>query len=50
MGKGIKGVIIKTVDLRSEIIGLGYVDLPLAIEFGKQRCGVEFNVNQEGVD
>jgi len=28
---------IKTADLKLAIIGLGYVGLPLAIEFGKNR-------------
>ena len=44
------GVIIKTVDLKLAIIGLGYVGLPLAIEFGKQRSVVGFDINQERID
>lgn len=46
-----RGVTInKTVDLRLAIIGLGYVGLPLAIEFGKQRRVVGFDINQERID
>ncbi len=43
-------MIIKTVDLKLAIIGLGYVGLPLAIEFGKQRSVVGFDINQERID
>lgn len=32
------------------VIGLGYVGLPLAVEFGKQRQVVGFDVNQKRVD
>lgn len=32
------------------IIGLGYVGLPLAIEFGKKRPTIGFDINQERVD
>jgi UDP-N-acetyl-D-galactosamine dehydrogenase len=38
------------VNLELAIIGLGYVGLPLAIEFGKQRKVVGFDINQERVD
>jgi len=31
------------------IIGLGYVGLPLAVEFGKQRAVVGFDINQERI-
>jgi UDP-N-acetyl-D-galactosamine dehydrogenase len=44
-------------DLRLAIIGLGYVGLPLAVEFGKQRSVVGFDINakriaelQRGID
>lgn len=32
------------------IIGLGYVGLPLAVEFGKQRDTIGFDINQERID
>ncbi len=37
-------------DVRIGIIGLGYVGLPLAVEFGKQYPTVGFDVNQSRVD
>ena len=41
---------VKLADLRLAIIGLGYVGLPLAIEFGKLRSVVGFDINQARVD
>ena len=41
---------LKTVDLKLAIIGLGYVGLPLAMEFGKKRTVVCFDINQARVD
>lgn len=32
------------------IIGLGYVGLPLAVEFGKKRCVMGFDINQSHID
>ncbi len=32
------------------IIGLGYVGLPLAVEFGKKYCTVGFDINQARID
>ncbi|UJF23498.1 Vi polysaccharide biosynthesis UDP-N-acetylglucosamine C-6 dehydrogenase TviB [Shewanella sp. OMA3-2] len=32
------------------IIGLGYVGLPLAVEFGKQRSTIGFDINQARID
>ena len=40
----------KVADLRLAIIGLGYVGLPLAIEFGRRRSVVGFDINQARVD
>ncbi|MBF0420157.1 MAG: Vi polysaccharide biosynthesis UDP-N-acetylglucosamine C-6 dehydrogenase TviB [Magnetococcales bacterium] len=40
----------KVADLRLAVIGLGYVGLPLAIEFGKLRCVVGFDISQARVD
>lgn len=36
-------------DLRVAVIGLGYVGLPLAVEFGKQRSAIGFDLNAERV-
>jgi len=41
---------IKLNDVRVAIIGLGYVGLPLAVEFGKKFGTVGFDINQERVD
>lgn len=32
------------------VIGLGYVGLPLAVEFGKKRLVIGFEINQARVD
>ena len=32
-------------DIKLAIIGLGYVGLPLAVEFGRQRSVVGFDIN-----
>ena len=37
-------------DTRIGIIGLGYVGLPLAIEFGKQYPTIGFDLKQERID
>ena len=37
-------------DAKVCIIGLGYVGLPLAVEFGKFRDTVGFDINQKRVD
>lgn len=37
-------------DIKLAIIGLGYVGLPLAIEFGKQRDVIGFDIDQLRVD
>ena len=31
------------------IIGLGYVGLPLAVEFGKKRSTIGFDINKERI-
>ena len=33
-------------DVKIAVIGLGYVGLPLAVEFGKVRSVIGFDVNQ----
>jgi len=42
--------LIKLSDIKLAIIGLGYVGLPLAIEFGKCRRVVGFDINQARID
>jgi len=41
---------MKHHDLRLGIIGLGYVGLPLAVEFGKKREVIGFDINQKRVN
>jgi len=41
---------MKLQDIKLAIIGLGYVGLPLAVEFGCQRPVVGFDINQHRVD
>ena len=41
---------MKTDDLSIAIIGLGYVGLPLAVEFGKKRSVVGFDINQSRIE
>lgn len=40
----------KIDDLKIAVIGLGYVGLPLAVEFGKQRPVIGFDINHKRVD
>ena len=37
-------------DIKLAVIGLGYVGLPLAVEFGKKRSIVGFDINQPRID
>ncbi len=37
-------------DIRIAVIGLGYVGLPLAVEFGKIRPTVGFDVNRRRIE
>ena len=37
-------------DVKIAVIGLGYVGLPLAVEFGKQLPVVGFDINQRRID
>jgi len=41
---------MKQENLKLAIVGLGYVGLPLAVEFGKQRAVVGFDINQKRID
>ena len=36
---------MKSTDLNLAIVGLGYVGLPLAVEFGKKRNVIGFDIN-----
>ena len=40
---------MKIEDLKLAIIGLGYVGLPLAVEFGRKRDIVGFDINQKRI-
>ena len=37
-------------EIKLAIIGLGYVGLPLAVEFGRKRAVVGFDINQQRID
>jgi UDP-N-acetyl-D-galactosamine dehydrogenase len=37
-------------DIKLSIVGLGYVGLPLAVEFGRKRSVVGFDINQRRID
>jgi UDP-N-acetyl-D-galactosamine dehydrogenase len=41
---------VKLVDIKLSIVGLGYVGLPLAVEFGRKRPVVGFDINQRRID
>lgn len=41
---------LKVDDIKLAIIGLGYVGLPLAAEFGKSRSVVGFDINQQRIE
>ncbi len=41
---------MQLADLRIAIIGLGYVGLPLAVEFGKKGSVIGFDINQNRID
>lgn len=40
---------LKLEDIKLAIIGLGYVGLPLAVEFGKKRSVIGFDINQSRI-
>lgn len=42
--------IVKLEDIKLSIVGLGYVGLPLAVEFGRKRSVVGFDINQLRID
>ena len=41
---------MKVNDLSLGIVGLGYVGLPLAVEFGKKRNVVGFDINSKRIE
>lgn len=41
---------MKLQDIKLAVVGLGYVGLPLAVEFGKKRIVLGFDINQKRVD
>jgi len=41
---------VDTAHLRLAVIGLGYVGLPLAVEFGKCRAVVGFDVKEKRLE
>jgi UDP-N-acetyl-D-galactosamine dehydrogenase len=41
---------VELEDIKLSIIGLGYVGLPLAVEFGRKRSVVGFDINQRRID
>lgn len=41
---------MKLDDVRIAVIGLGYVGLPLAVEFGKQRPVIGYDINSQRVE
>ena len=41
---------LKLEDIKLAVIGLGYVGLPLAVEFGKKRSVIGFDINQSRTD
>ena len=41
---------LKIENVKLAIVGLGYVGLPLAVEFGKKRAVIGFDINRKRVD
>ena len=41
---------MSTQDMKLAVIGLGYVGLPLAVEFGKKRTVIGFDINPHRID
>ena len=41
---------MKKKDLKLSVIGLGYVGLPLAIEFSRKRSVLGFDINQQRIE
>jgi UDP-N-acetyl-D-galactosamine dehydrogenase len=43
-------IVLQIEDVKIAVIGLGYVGLPLAAEFGKKRSVIGFDINQVRID
>ena len=41
---------LRIEDVKLAVVGLGYVGLPLAVEFGKQRSIIGFDINTRRID
>ena len=41
---------MKSLEIKLAVIGLGYVGLPLAVEFGRKRTVVGFDINRKRID
>jgi UDP-N-acetyl-D-galactosamine dehydrogenase len=41
---------VKLEDIKLSVVGLGYVGLPLAVEFGRKRPVVGFDINKRRID
>ena len=41
---------MKLEDIKLSIVGLGYVGLPLAVEFGRKRSVIGFDINQRRIN
>ncbi len=41
---------MKLEDIKLSVVGLGYVGLPLAVEFGRKRSVLGFDINQRRID
>ncbi|MFJ0412930.1 Vi polysaccharide biosynthesis UDP-N-acetylglucosamine C-6 dehydrogenase TviB, partial [Bordetella bronchiseptica] len=41
--------ILRIDDVKLAVVGLGYVGLPLAVEFGKKRPVIGFDINERRI-
>ena len=41
---------MKVIDLRIAIVGLGYIGLPLAVEFGRKHKVIGFDINKKRIE
>ena len=41
---------LRIQDVKLAVVGLGYVGLPLAVEFGKKRSVIGFDINARRID
>jgi UDP-N-acetyl-D-galactosamine dehydrogenase len=46
----LKSKAVNKINLKLAVIGLGYVGLPLAVEFGKKRSVVGFDINSKRIE